>query len=549
MARQEGLKDGWAIDLTCVDPEDGQPWDLSDPGKQRKTEKMVDEDKPLMLIMSPECGPFSRLNEVFNYPKADQKEVWNKIKNGLEHLKFAMKLCLKQHEQGRLFMFEHPVSASSWGAQVVEYIAGLDGVFKVNFDFCMLGMETVDDAGDPAAAKKRTGILTNSMILAMLLRDAQCRGEHVHTQLLGDRASAAQIYPDKFCRLVCEAVKREKSSIEWRNRMQVKFDITGPMEKLLSVQQAEELATPPDEDPMAELYRDSEFVDDTSGIMLDKGMAIAARRLEIEYFRKMGVYSKVRREKWMRTITTRWLDTNKGDEESPNYRARLVAREIKKDKREDLFAATPPLESLRMVVSVCASNQLGSPDTRFIIMATDVKRAYFYAPATRPIYIEIPAEDFDENDDDYVGVLNLSLYGTRDAAMNWSKTYSDYLVEIGFVKGRASPCNFFHPRRNISVTVHGDDFTSTGTEPELRWLDGRFKAKFEVKADFLGPGANHVQELRVLNRVLTCGGGVMASATSQTRGTLRCSSTPWTSRLQWARPACARRPSTPARRT
>ena len=45
MARQEGLKDGWAIDLTRTDPDDGQPWDLSDPVKQRKTEKMVDEDQ------------------------------------------------------------------------------------------------------------------------------------------------------------------------------------------------------------------------------------------------------------------------------------------------------------------------------------------------------------------------------------------------------------------------------------------------------------------------------------------------------------------------
>ena len=37
----------------------------------------------------------------------------------------------------------------------------------------------------------------------------------------------------------------------------------------------------------------------------------------------------------------------------------------------------------------------------------------------------------------------------------------------------------------------------------MKWLDGKLKAKFEVKTDFLGPGAGHSQELRVLNRVLT----------------------------------------------
>ena len=422
MAKQEGLKDGWAFDLTREDPDDGTPWDLSIPEKQRKAERKVDEDKPLMLVLSPQCGPFSRLNELFNYPRANKDVVEQKIRDGLEHLKFAMQLCLRQHRQGRLFMFEHPVAATSWGAQVVEYIASLDGVVRVNFDFCMMGMETVDDQGQPAAARKRTGILTNSIVLATLLRGAQCRGEHAHTQLLGGRAAAAQVYPDKFCRLVCEAVRREKDTVEWQRRMQKKFDITGPMEQLLSVQKAEELATPPDEDPMAELYRDSEFIDDTTGIQLEKTKAIAARRLEIEYFKKMGVYSKVKREYWMRTITTRWLDTNKGDGLNPNYRARLVAREIKRDKRDDLFAATPPLESLRMVISICASHQFGTPEQNYLIMTTDVKRAYFYAPATRPIYIEIPAEDRTDEDVDCVGILNLSLYGTRDAAMNWSKT-------------------------------------------------------------------------------------------------------------------------------
>ena len=70
----------------------------------------------------------------------------------------------------------------------------------------------------------------------------------------------------------------------------------------------------------------------------------------------MKVYTKVRREAWMKIISTKWIDTNKCDEKTPNLRARLIRCEYKKDKREDLFAATPPLESLRMIVSICASN-------------------------------------------------------------------------------------------------------------------------------------------------------------------------------------------------
>ena len=70
-----------------------------------------------------------------------------------------------------------------------------------------------------------------------------------------------------------------------------------------------------------------------------------------------------------------------------------------------------------------------------------------------------------------VARLNLSLYGTRDAAMNWTRAYTEVLKENCFVVGKANPCNVYHPERQISMTVHGDDFTSTGRERDLKWLE------------------------------------------------------------------------------
>ena len=142
----------------------------------------------------------------------------------------------------------------------------------------------------------------------------------------------------------------------------------------------------------------------------------------------------------MKIISTKWLDVNKGDEEANNYRARLVGREIAHDKRDDLFAATPPLESLRMILSICASNQNSvNAEDNFIIMSNDVKRAYFYAPTTRPIYIRIPDEDWEPGDDEKVGKLNLPLDGTRDAAKNWAAKFTEVLEGAGFRRGIASP--------------------------------------------------------------------------------------------------------------
>ena len=50
-------------------------------------------------------------------------------------------------------------------------------------------------------------------------------------------------------------------------------------------------------DPHAkdELYQDFEFIDDVSGRVLDHELAVKARKLEMDFFRKMRVYDKVPR--------------------------------------------------------------------------------------------------------------------------------------------------------------------------------------------------------------------------------------------------------------
>ena len=42
--------------------------------------------------------------------------------------------------------------------------------------------------------------------------------------------------------------------------------------------------------------------------------------------------------------------------------------------------------------------------------------------------------------------------------------------------------NFHLPSRELSLTMHGDDFTTTGPEDSLKWVDEKIHKKFEVKA-------------------------------------------------------------------
>mgnify|MGYP003315960231 CR=1 FL=1 len=86
-----------------------------------------------------------------------------------------------------------------------------------------------------------------------------------------------------------------------------------------------------------------------------------------------------------KVIGVRWIDINKGDTQNPNYRSRLVAREINTSKRMDLFAATPPLEALKLVLSILTSGNKGEK-----LMINDVSRAFFCAPARRQVFVELP---------------------------------------------------------------------------------------------------------------------------------------------------------------
>ena len=76
---------------------------------------------------------------------------------------------------------------------------------------------------------------------------------------------------------------------------------------------------------MEYLYSGNAFFDDVHGKWLDKSRAIEARRLELKFFRKMGVYTKVPRTDadGNDIITTRWIDTDKGDDDNPQLQVKI----------------------------------------------------------------------------------------------------------------------------------------------------------------------------------------------------------------------------------
>ena len=200
-------------------------------------------------------------------------------------------------------------------------------------------------------------------------------------------------------------------------------------------------------------------------------------------------------------IGTSFVDVNKGDNVHPNYRSRLVATEVNRQAMLDMFAAMPPLEAIKALFSLCATastnrDRRGPKKLAFI----DIRKAYLNAPVQRAIYVRLPKEDHEPG---MCGRLNVSLYGTRDAARNWEEEYTRTLEAAGYVHGRASPCIFLCKDTGGRIVVHGDDFTLMADQQEIDRVCRVLKERYEIKLrGVLGPGVNDDKEISLLNRIV-----------------------------------------------
>ena len=119
--------------------------------------------------------------------------------------------------------------------------------------------------------------------------------------------------------------------------------------------------------------------DDLTGMRLQADKVIEAREKEVKYVREMKVWENIPRRlaqaKGWNIIKTRWIDINKGDDDNPVYRSRLVGKEFNNESMDGIFAGTPPLEALRYIVHEAATIRGGEDMRTKVMMVNDVSRA------------------------------------------------------------------------------------------------------------------------------------------------------------------------------
>ena len=382
----QGLCFGDAFDMK-VPKVDGTPWDLSVEDDRKECKAILEARRPLLLIGSPMCTMFSRLMQLNK--KHFTEEQWRKkMQEAESHLRFAFELYQWQQDEGRLWLHEHPLGASSWNLDFVKSFLEKPGVKKVRGDMCQWGMQTHDSKGNPQAVLKPTGWATNSEHLAAKMA-RRCKENHEHVPLMEGRAAAAAVYPKPLVKGILEGLLEEMRARGLQRE--------GELGSLDAEEPEVEWSDWPEwgeEVRQQQCPAEKEtYIDAISGRRLDPLKVAEAKMEELKIAKEYSLYEKVPIEEcYNKTgktpIGVKWVYVNKGDDENPAYRARLRAKEVKaKDPYlEGVFAPTPPIEGLRLLLSLSftAEDKKREPDC---IMVLDATRAHWHSPAKREVFV------------------------------------------------------------------------------------------------------------------------------------------------------------------
>ena len=147
---------------------------------QDRVEDILKRQRAWMTTLSLPCTSFStmfRLDKVTQDPQERAKTQ----EDGLELLQVAMWVTLTQCLAGRTCLLVHLAQASSWNAEMVSLVAGLEGVILVTVDMCALGMADVEGR----LHRKTTTNMTNAQVVANVFRPYRCTRDHEHAPSVG----------------------------------------------------------------------------------------------------------------------------------------------------------------------------------------------------------------------------------------------------------------------------------------------------------------------------------------------------------------------------
>ena len=169
---------------------------------------------------------------------------------------------------------------------------------------------------------------------------------------------------------------------------------------------------------------------------------------------------------------TGWIDHRK----TPLLvRSRLVAKQVRgANKREDVFAGTPPLGMMRYVLSRAATRGRAR-----CLGVYDVSVAFFHAALTELVFVRPPR---DMQKPHIIWKLKKAMYGTQIAAKAWQQKVREVIGAGGWEPIWSMACVAYNEKEDSMLIFHGDDFFAEGHDSTLDKLDAVL-SEFEIEVE------------------------------------------------------------------
>ena len=130
---------------------------------------------------------------------------------------------------------------------------------------------------------------------------------------------------------------------------------------------------------------------------------------------------------------------------------------------------------MALVKAVIAHAARLAEDEDIVVIAVDVRRAYFNAEEKRDTFVELPDYVPAEFRATQVGKLRKALYGTRPAAASWRDQLRKGLISCNLTVGTVSRCCFHNELCSVAETVHGDDIFVAGPRQDIAEMGATLK--------------------------------------------------------------------------
>ena len=199
-----------------------------------------------------------------------------------------------------------------------------------------------------------------------------------------------------------------------------------------------------------------------------------AKTTELDNWRNFGVYEEVKNT-GQKTISVRWVITEKEKEGQQSLKARLVARGFEETCDIQSDSPTASKELMRIFLSILCSKG-------WDINSLDVKAAFLQSKTfDRDVFLKPPKEA--NCAPDVLWKLRKCVYGLNDAARSWYDTVKKSLQELKCTQVKTEPAAFFWydgDELGGVFMMHVDDFMWGGSSAFEEKVINKMRKKFQI---------------------------------------------------------------------